>query len=186
MNTRSLRFRITAWYAGLLAGTLMVFGASVYLGLERYLDWTLQRTLVSECRTIATELLSQLPAKDTAWLAREINEAYAPEVNGLFIRVVDEGGGIVYLSGAPKDGMFEPLRLPFPSEKEKDGPRKLQFGAGNRLLINSMTLTTPDGNRLRSATRLLAATIDSAPTCARRTTSRRPAASWPTCSPRTC
>jgi len=147
MNTRSLRFRITAWYAGLLAGTLMVFGASVYLGLERYLDWTLQRTLIAECRTIATQLLSQLPAKDTAWLAREINEAYAPEVNGLFIRVVDEGGGIVYLSGAPKDGMFEPLRLPFPSEKEKDGPRKLQFGAGNRLLINSMTLTTPDGNR---------------------------------------
>ena len=60
MNTRSLRFRITAWYAGLLAGTLMVFGVSVYLGLERYLDWTLQRTLASECRTIATELLSQI------------------------------------------------------------------------------------------------------------------------------
>ena len=73
MNTRSLRFRITAWYAGLLAGILVVFGASVYLGLERYLNWTLQGTLVSECRTIATELLSQLPAKDTEWLAREIN-----------------------------------------------------------------------------------------------------------------
>jgi heavy metal sensor kinase len=147
MNTRSLRFRITAWYAGLLAGTLVVFGASVYLGLERYLDWTLQRTLVSECRTIATELLSQLPAKDSTWLATEINEAYAPEVNGLFIRVVHEGGGIVYLSGVPKDGRFDPSRIPFPSEKEKDGPRKLQFDAGNRLLIHSMTLTTPNGNR---------------------------------------
>lgn len=147
MNTRSLRFRITAWYAGLLAGTLVVFGASVYLGLERYLDWTLQRTLVSECRTIATELLSQLPAKDTAWLATEINEAYAPEVNGRFIRVVYEGRGIVYLSGVPKDGMFDPSRIPFPGEKEKDGPRKLQFDAGNRLLIHSMTLTTPNGNR---------------------------------------
>ena len=147
MNTRSLRFRITAWYAGLLAGTLVVFGASVYLGLERYLDWTLQRTLVSECRTIATELLSQLPAKDTAWLATEINEAYAPEVNGRFIRVVQEGGGIVYLSGAPKDGMFDPSRIPFPTAKEKDGPRKLQFDAGNRLLVHSMTFTTPNGNR---------------------------------------
>ena len=60
MNTRSLRFRITAWYAGLLAGALLVFGVSVYLGLERYLDWTLQRTLASECRTIGTELLSQI------------------------------------------------------------------------------------------------------------------------------
>jgi len=147
MNTRSLRFRITAWYAGLLAGTLIVFGVSVYLGLERYLDWTLQGTLVAECRTIATQLLSQLPAKDKEWLATEINEAYAPEVNGLFIRVVHQDKGVVYLSGAPKDGTFDPGRIPFPSRKEMEGSRKLQFESGNRLLINSMTVTTPDGNR---------------------------------------
>lgn len=147
MNARSLRFRITAWYAGLLAGTLIVFGVSVYLGLERYLDWTLQRTLASECQTIATGLLSQLPAKDAAWLATEINEAYAPEVNGRFIRVVHEGVGVVYLSGAPKDGTFDSARIPFPSEREKDVSRKLQFEAGNRLLINAMSFTTPDGTR---------------------------------------
>ncbi len=147
MNTRSLRFRITAWYAGLLAGTLIVFGVSVYLGLERYLDWTLQRTLVSECRTIGTELLSQLPVKDNAWLATEINEAYAPEVNSRFIRVVHQGLGVVYLSAAPKDGTFDPSRIPLPSDQEEDGPRKLLFGAGNRLLIHSMTLKAADGSR---------------------------------------
>ena len=147
MNTRSLRFRITVWYASLLAGTLILFGASVYLGLERYLDWTLQRALAAECRTIATQLLSQFPAKDTAWLGREINEDYAPEVNGLFIRVSRQGTGVVYLSGAPKDGTFDPSHIPFPSEKEMDGSRKLQFDFGNRLLINSMTLAMPDGNR---------------------------------------
>ena len=148
MNTRSIRFRITAWYAGLLAGTLMVFGVSVYLGLERYLDWTLQKTLAAECRTIATELISQLPTKNAAWLATEINEAYAPEVNGRFIRVVHEGVGVVYLSGAPKDGTFDPSRIPFPSDQEKDVSRKLQFNAGNRLLINSMRVTTPNGGFL--------------------------------------
>jgi len=94
-----------------MAGTLMVFGVSVYLGLERYLDWTLQKTLVSECRTIATELLPQLPRKDTTWLATEINEAYAPEVNSRFIRVVRSGTGVVYLSAAPKDGIFDPETL---------------------------------------------------------------------------
>jgi heavy metal sensor kinase len=147
MNTRSLRFRITAWYAGLLAGTLLVFGASVYLGLERYLDWTLQRTLAGECRAIGTQLLSQLPNKDIEWLTREINEAYAPEVNGLFIRVVRQNGGVLYLSGAPKDGTFDPWRISFPHDKEMDGSRKLQFESGNRLLINSMTVTTPAGTR---------------------------------------
>jgi heavy metal sensor kinase len=147
MNTRSLRFRITAWYAGLLAGTLFVFGLSVYLGLEGYLDWLLQKTLTSECRTIATQLLSQLPAKDNAWLATEINEAYSPEANGRFLRVVQQGAGVVYLSGAPKDGTFDPARIPFPGDKEVDGPRKLRFDAGNRLLIQAMTVTTPNGGR---------------------------------------
>jgi heavy metal sensor kinase len=147
MNTRSLRFRITAWYAGLLAGALILFGVSVYLGLERYLDWTLQRTLASECRTIATELLSQMSVKDNSWLATEVNEAYAPEVNGRFIRVDQEGVGVIYLSGAPKDGMFDPARIPLPRDNEKDGARKLRFESGNRLLIDSLTTTTADGKR---------------------------------------
>jgi hypothetical protein len=47
MNVRSLRFRMTAWYASLLAGALLLFGISVYLGLQRYLDSMLQDTLVS-------------------------------------------------------------------------------------------------------------------------------------------
>jgi heavy metal sensor kinase len=147
MNMRSLRFRITAWYAGLLAGALIMFGVSVYLGLERYLDWTLQRALASECQTIGIELLSQMSVKDNWWLATEINEAYAPEVNGRFIRVVREGVGVVYLSGAPKDGAFDPSRIPLPNENEKDSTRKLRFEAGNRLLIDAMTLTTADGTR---------------------------------------
>src|SRR5689334_16707839 len=145
MNTRSIRFRITAWYAGLLSGALIIFGVSVYLGLERYLDWTLQRTLASECQTIGTELLSQLSVKDNSWLATEINEAYAPEVNSRFIRVVREGRVVAYVSGVPKDGTFDPSRIPLPGDIEKDAARKVRFEAGNRLLIDSMTLTTADG-----------------------------------------
>ena len=52
---------MTAWYAGLLAGALVMFSASVYLGLERYLNWTVQKTLVEECQTIGTQLLPQIP-----------------------------------------------------------------------------------------------------------------------------
>ncbi len=146
MNTRSIRFRITAWYAGLLSGALVIFGASVYLGLERHLDWTLQRTLASECQTIGTELLSQLSVKDNSWLATEINEAYAPEVNSRFIRVVRVGVGVAYVSGAPKDGTFDPSRIPLPTDNEKDAARKIHFEAGNRLLVDSMALTTADGS----------------------------------------
>jgi len=146
VNTRSLRFRITAWYAGLLAGALLVFGISVYLGLERYLNWNLQRTLSSDCRTIGTQLLSQHPFKRTNWLETEINEAYAPEVNGHFIRVVEEGVGVLYISGTPKDGAFDPSRIPLPNGNEKNYLRKVRL-AGGQLLIDTQQFTTPDGSK---------------------------------------
>ncbi len=147
MNFRSLRFRMTAWYAGLLVGALLVFGMSVYLGLERYLDGTLQGMLASECRTIGTELLSQLPGKKAYWLETEINEAYAPEVNARFIRVYREGTGVIYLSGAPKDGTFDPSRIPFPPSERKDGVRRTRLASGQPLLIVTMSFTTPDASR---------------------------------------
>jgi heavy metal sensor kinase len=146
LNIRSLRFRLTAWYAGLLVGALLGFGLSVYLGLERYLDWSLQKNLASQCRTIGTELLSQLPEKNANWLETEINEAYAPEVNGSFIRVIQEGKGIVYLSSAPKDDAFNPSRISFPGEEKQEGTRKIRLGEGRQLLINAMAFTTPDGS----------------------------------------
>jgi len=146
VNVRSLRFRMTAWYAGLLLCALLMFGVSVYLGLERYLNWTFQSMLVSECRTIGTELLAQLPAKRAGWLAAEVNEAYAPEVNGRFIRVYRDGTGIVYLSGAPKDGAFEPSEIPFPQGNQRDGVRRIHLKDGRQLLTQAMTFTTPDGS----------------------------------------
>src|SRR6266446_286100 len=114
MNPRSLRFRIAAWYAGLLAGALLIFGVSVYLGLERYLYGNVQRTLTAECRTIGTQLLSQHPFKRTNWLETEIEEAAAPEANSHFIRVIQQGVGAVYVSGPPKDGSFDPTLVPVP------------------------------------------------------------------------
>ncbi len=146
MNTRSLRFRITAWYAGLLAGALLIFGVSVYVGLETYLYWDLQRTLGTDCRTIGTQLLSQHPFKRADWLETEIEEAYSPEVNGHFIRVIQEGVGVLYASGAPKDGTFDPARVPLPSPEETSRSRKIALGAGHQLLVDTERFTTPDGS----------------------------------------
>jgi heavy metal sensor kinase len=138
---------MTAWYAGLLMAALLLFGVSVYLGLERYLDWTLQDTLASECRTIGTQLLSQLPGKSADWLEAEINEAYAPEVNARFIRVSREGAGVIYLSGAPKEGIFNPSRVPLPDQYEKDVIHRISLATGQQLIINTMRFTTSDGSR---------------------------------------
>ena len=87
MNTRSLRFRMTTWYVGLLAAALLLFGATVYYRLERHLVGQLQESLVEQARTIAEELLVDVDARGDQYVVTEVNESYDPEVNGRFIRV---------------------------------------------------------------------------------------------------
>jgi len=147
VNTRSLRFRITAWYAGLLTGALLIFGISVYLGLERYLYWDLQRTLDADCRSIATQLLSQHPFRSSDWLSAEIEEAYSPALNSRFIRVIRPDVGVIYISGAPKDGAFDPSQVPLPGGNEKHNSRKVALAGGHRLLIGMARYAAPDGTR---------------------------------------
>jgi heavy metal sensor kinase len=147
VNTRSLRFRITAWYAGLLAGALLIFGVSVYLGLERYLYGDLQRSLSADCRTIATQLLSQHPFKRADWLQTEIEEAYSPELNGHFIRVIEEGAGVIYVSGVPKDAAFNPSQVPLPGRDDRNRARKAAVGDGRHLLVNTLQFTAADGSK---------------------------------------
>ena len=149
MNIRSLRFRIAAWYAALLAGALLIFGVSVYLGLERYLYWNMQRTLTAEVRTMGTQLLPQMisqnPPQRGKWLETDIEEDYAPEINNHFIRILQEGVGILYISGAPKDGSFDPSHVPQP-DGTGDHSRTIR-AQGGPLLIEWMAFTTPDGSK---------------------------------------
>ncbi len=151
MNSRSLRFRIAAWYSALLAGALLIFGVSVYLGLERYLYWDLQRTLGAECRSVGTQLLPQYSVQGKGWLAIEIVEAYAPELNGTFFRVTQEGVGVIYVSGPPKNGAFDPSKVPLPAGREKSDSRKVRLGGRHggrqRLLISAMEFTVPGGKK---------------------------------------
>ncbi len=57
MITRSIRFRMALWYAALLAGALALFGAATYLGLERYLQKSLEKSLIKQARSIGDVLL---------------------------------------------------------------------------------------------------------------------------------
>ena len=149
MNVHSLRFRLTAWYAGFLAGALLLFCLSVYLGLARYLDWNVKRIMDEQSRSIGTELLTQFPVKGSEWLAREINEAYAPDVNDHFIRVTQGSDTILYLSGAPKDGSFDPAHIPLPNPRaEKDYSSKIEIPGGRHLLVRGLIFLKADGSRV--------------------------------------
>ncbi len=53
MNTRSIRFRMTVSYSGLLAGCQILFGSAAYLGLQRYLRHSTVNTLAGQAQQIA-------------------------------------------------------------------------------------------------------------------------------------
>ena len=87
MNTQSLRFRMTTWYAGLLTVSLVVFCACVFLGLRNYLNDGLRANLAEQARSIGEKLLIDVNEKGEQYVIAETNEHYAPEINGRFIRI---------------------------------------------------------------------------------------------------
>lgn len=91
MKLASLRVRVTSWYGGLLAAALIIFGSAVYLGLRNYLFTTMQRTMEDETANILDQFVAHVDAHGASWLAGEIEEAYAPESDGRYIRILREG-----------------------------------------------------------------------------------------------
>ena len=148
MNTRSLRFRMTTSYVGLLATALLLFGATVYYGLERHLIGQLKESLVEQARTIAEELLVDAHVKGDQYVITEINESYDPEVNGRFIRVTRQDGHVLYHSASPRDASFDVSQIlpPTPEALEHGYPPGV-IGGNRPILLQGLTYVTPNGER---------------------------------------
>ncbi len=102
MKSTSLRFRVTAWYICLLAAALVLFSVSVYIGLARYLESTLNHSLSEEAYAIGNSFLEFVNQRGDAFVRGEVNESYAPEISGRFIRIARADGSILYQSGSLK------------------------------------------------------------------------------------
>ncbi|HXG67799.1 MAG TPA: heavy metal sensor histidine kinase [Blastocatellia bacterium] len=148
MNTRSIRFRLTVWHAGLLAGLLLFFGAAVYFGLERYLKSALEESVRQQARQIAETLLVSVHLSGEPYVAEEIVEHYDPEAHGRFVRVTRADGSVLYTSGAPEDGSFNPTGLPLLTGPAENGfSRQERLPDGNELLIYTLPYTAGGGGR---------------------------------------
>ncbi len=111
MNVHSLRFRMAVWYAGVLGVCLVLFSASVYLGLSGYLNRSLRNSLLDDAQSIGDKLLVDVDRKGEAFVVGELNEM-APEITGRFIRVTRGNGTVMYVSPAPLDKRFDPALVP--------------------------------------------------------------------------
>ena len=108
MNTRSIRFRLTVWYATLLGGMILLFGASTWLGLAHYLNRSLSDSLAKQAQQIGENFLTDVGVSGENYVISEINEHFAPEMNDHFVRVTRADASVLYVSGPPKSPKYAP------------------------------------------------------------------------------
>src|SRR5437867_6249212 len=136
------------WYAALLAGALALFGAATYLGLERYLQKSLEESLIKQARSIGDVLLVNINQSGEDYVDNEITEHYSPEINGRFIRVTRADGKRIYVSGPPKDGTFDPALVAAPRlPVAQEFTREVAMSDGHELLLHGLPYRASDGTQ---------------------------------------
>ena len=139
MNTRSISFRLVAWYAGLLTVIFLLLCAVLYLDLRHFLENDLRQAQLRRAHQIANVLLAHVKQTGEASVASQTKDWFEPEINDRFIRIIRADGTPVYISGALRDGSFDPANLPiFPPTHEKEFSRKLKLSGGHTLLIAAL------------------------------------------------
>jgi len=130
MNTRSLPFRLVAWYALWLSVVFVIASTLVYLGLRRYLEHSLAAEQTQRAKRIAALALQSTLANENS-LAGDITARFAPEASERFIRVVRTDGTVLYQSRPPHDLSFDPAQI---------SPPACQLGTRKEKLLNGPEL----------------------------------------------
>jgi len=141
VNTRSLRFRLTAWYASLLAVVFVIFSVATYQLLRHYLERSLAESLRRRADQIDVSLLANADKTGDAYVADEIKGRYAPENFDRFVRVTRNDGPVIYVSGRAAD--FDPTGLP--AAPLSNATWVATLNDGSKLLITAKTYQAPSG-----------------------------------------
>ncbi len=139
MNFRSISFRLVGWHAVLLTAIFLLLCASLYLDLRSFLESDLRASQLRRTRQIANTLLIHVKQTGEAAVASQTKDWYEPEANDRFIRITRADGTLVYVSGAPKDGSFDPAEIPnLPPPPATEFSHKVKLSGGNTLLIAAL------------------------------------------------
>ncbi len=102
MNSGSIHFRLTVWYAGVLAGVLVLFSIAIYAGVDRFLKRNLHDSVAKDAQEVGSIVREYANERDESAIGREVGEHFSPENADRAIRVLDQNGRQVYLSGPGK------------------------------------------------------------------------------------
>jgi heavy metal sensor kinase len=152
MNTRSLKFQLIGWYAGLLLGLFGLLGVSTYWALRTSLAGSLKENQLRRARQIGQLLREEVQRRDEGDVGREVQARYAPDLNERFVRIARWDGGVVYLSPTPKSQSFDPAALPPPQWSRAgwsaavESAREVPMQGGRRMLVAGHPVKMPGGN----------------------------------------
>jgi heavy metal sensor kinase len=139
LNTRSFSFRLVAWYTCLLTGIFVLLCALLYLDLSRFLERNLEQSQVRRADQIAGALLPQIQKNGPSWIAGQAQAWYQPEISDRFIRITRAGGPIIYTSGAPRDGSFDPAEVPpFQTSSNAESFHNVKLSNGKTLVVAAL------------------------------------------------
>lgn len=143
MNSHSIRFRLTAWYAGVLAGILVLFSIAIYAGLNHFLRSNLRESVVKDAREVGSIVLENANEGDQNSIGREVGEHFSPESNDRTIRVLGADGTPVYLSGPAQ--AFPAWNASFIREQASD----ISYSppGGEEVLIRTQTVSADSGKK---------------------------------------
>jgi two-component system, OmpR family, sensor kinase len=148
IHLTTLRMRVTAWYVGLLASALLVFGAALYFGVQGYLRNSLEQSLRLEAKAVASTFLSQEETKGQPWMQGEIEEAYEPEVSARFLRVTRQDQKVLYQSGDTRDPYINSSAVsPAVFRGSEESFRQEALGGKHRLLVYTQPYVSVSGIR---------------------------------------
>lgn len=146
MNTRSFSFRLVAWYTCLLTGIFVLLCALLYLDLSRFLERNVEQSQARRAHQIADTLLAQIRRTGPSYVATQAKAWYEPEISDRFIRISRADGPVIYTSGAPKDGSFDPGEVPaFSPSSSAESFHNVKLSNGKSLIVAALNYRTAQG-----------------------------------------
>lgn len=146
MNTRSLKFQLVGWYAGVLTGCFALLALATYVALEKSLVGALRETQLRRARQVAELVRDEVLRRGQSKVGQEVEVRYAPALNDRFVRITQRGGIQLYLSPSPTSQSFEPATIPPPIwPEEAEGSRQVALVGGRKMLVVAHRLVMPGG-----------------------------------------
>lgn len=106
LNSRSVRFRLTAWYAAILTATFCVVAIFIWLALKHSIRATVDNDLRARLAT-ARSYIQNAGSKGMSHLRKELNEDVGGNSGSAYLRVADNNGSWIYESPETRTWLFK-------------------------------------------------------------------------------